>query len=68
MSPDLMKEDRAMGLEDQLQRVADDLEVRNAVARLAQLSDEGNLDDYIALFTEDGIWDGGAFGTFKGRA
>jgi len=58
-----------MGLEDQLQRVADELEVRNLVARLAHLADEGTLEDYIALFTDDGIWDGGAvFGTRKGKA
>jgi 3-phenylpropionate/cinnamic acid dioxygenase small subunit len=58
-----------MGLEDQLQRVADELEVRNAIARLAQLADEGSLDEYLTLFTEDGIWDGGAaFGVRKGRA
>lgn len=44
-----------MGLEDQLQRVADDLEVRNIVARIAQLSDEGALDDYARLFTEDAV-------------
>ena len=58
-----------MGLEDQLQRVADDLEVRNLVARIAQLSDEGALDDYARLFTEDAVWDGGtAFGVRKGHA
>jgi 3-phenylpropionate/cinnamic acid dioxygenase small subunit len=58
-----------MGLEDQLQRIADDLEVRNALARIAQLSDEGSVDDYIALFTGDAVWDGGAlFGVRKGQA
>jgi 3-phenylpropionate/cinnamic acid dioxygenase small subunit len=58
-----------MGLEDQLQRVADDLEVRSVISRIAQLSDEGTLEDYVALFTEDAVWDGGAaFGVKKGRA
>ena len=58
-----------MGLEDQLQRVADDLEVRSAVARIAQLSDEGGLDDYLAMFTDDAVWDGGSvFGVRKGHA
>jgi 3-phenylpropionate/cinnamic acid dioxygenase small subunit len=58
-----------MGLEDQLQRVADELEVRNLIARLAQLADEGALDDYMALFTDDAVWDGGtAFGVRKGHA
>jgi 3-phenylpropionate/cinnamic acid dioxygenase small subunit len=64
-----LQKDATMGLEDQLQRVADDLEVRDAVARIAQLSDEGALEEYIALFTEDAVWDGGAaFGVRKGHA
>jgi 3-phenylpropionate/cinnamic acid dioxygenase small subunit len=58
-----------MGLEDQLQRVTDELEVRNVVARIAQLSDDGSLDDYMALYTDDSIWDGGpSFGVRKGHA
>jgi 3-phenylpropionate/cinnamic acid dioxygenase small subunit len=50
-------------------RVADELEIRNLVAKLAQLADEGDLDEYIQLFTEDAGWDGGpALGTSKGHA
>lgn len=50
-------------------RVADELEVRNLVAKLAQLADEGDLDEYIELFTEDARWDGGAaLGTTQGHA
>jgi uncharacterized protein (TIGR02246 family) len=39
-----------------LRRVADELDVRNVVARLAQLADDGDLDDYIDLFTDDAHW------------
>lgn len=39
-----------------LRRVADELEVRSIVARLAQYADDGDLDDYVALFTEDAHW------------
>lgn len=50
------------------QRVADELEIRNLVARLAQLADDGDLDDYIVLFTENASWDGGAaLGTSQGH-
>ena len=55
--------------EKTIQRVADELEIRNLVARLAQLADDGDLDDYIQLFTDDAVWDGGAaLGSKKGHA
>ncbi|MCW2889289.1 MAG: hypothetical protein QOE54_2917 [Streptosporangiaceae bacterium] len=38
-------------------RIRDELEIRNVVARIAQLSDMGDLDDYGALFTEDAHWE-----------
>jgi 3-phenylpropionate/cinnamic acid dioxygenase small subunit len=58
-----------MGLEEQLRLVADELEIRNLVARLAQTADEGSLDEYAALYTEDAIWDGGpTFGVLRGIA
>jgi 3-phenylpropionate/cinnamic acid dioxygenase small subunit len=57
-----------MGLEDQLQRIADELEIRNVIHRLAQLADEGTLEDYAALFTEDAVWGGSAFGVRRGKA
>jgi uncharacterized protein (TIGR02246 family) len=37
-------------------RVADELEIRTVVARLAQYADDGDLDDYLDLFTEDAVW------------
>ncbi len=41
-------------------RVADDLAIRNLVARLAHLADMAapeELDEYVALFTEDAAWE-----------
>ncbi len=52
---------------DALQAVSDELEIRNQLAKLAHLADEGDLDDYIQLFTDDAVWDGGAFGTKTGH-
>lgn len=43
-----------------LQRVADDLAIRNLVARLAHLADTAaidELDEYVGLFTEDASWE-----------
>jgi 3-phenylpropionate/cinnamic acid dioxygenase small subunit len=58
-----------MGLEDQLQRMADELEVRNVLARIAQLADDGSLDEYMSLYTDDAVWDaGGSFGVKRGHA
>ena len=57
-----------MAADELTRRVADELEIRNLVAKLAQLADEGDLDEYIQLFSEDAVWDGGAaLGTMKGR-
>jgi 3-phenylpropionate/cinnamic acid dioxygenase small subunit len=40
-----------------VQRVADELEIRNLVARLAHLADFGSdLDEYLDLFTPDAVW------------
>jgi len=42
-----------------VQRVADELEIRNLIARLSQLADtatDDELDDYLDLFTEDATW------------
>ena len=39
------------------QRLVDELEIRNLVARLAQLADMGDLDEYVSLFTEDASWE-----------
>lgn len=37
-------------------RAAADLEVRNVLARLAQLADTGDVDEYVSLFTDDVVW------------
>src|SRR5690606_36925086 len=42
--------------QETIARVADELEIRNVVARLAQLADDGDLDEYLSLFTEDAEW------------
>lgn len=35
---------------------ADELEIRNVLARLAQLADEGDTDAYVALLADDIVW------------
>jgi ketosteroid isomerase-like protein len=42
--------------EDWIRRVADELEIRTVVTRAAALADEGDLDEYASLFTEDAVW------------
>jgi 3-phenylpropionate/cinnamic acid dioxygenase small subunit len=44
---------------DAIERPADDLAIRNLVARLAHLADMSGpdeLDEYVGLFTEDATW------------
>jgi ketosteroid isomerase-like protein len=57
-----------MGLDEQLQRVADELEIRNLIHRLAQLADDGQLEEYIQLFTEDAVWEGAGYPARRGHA
>lgn len=38
-------------------RAASELKIRNLLARLAQLADRGDLDGYLALLTDDAVWD-----------
>ncbi len=48
-----------------LRRLADELEIRNVIALLAQLADtapDDELDRYLALFTDDAAWVIGAEG------
>ena len=33
-----------------------DAEIRNVLARIAQLADTGDLDEYLTLFTDDAVW------------
>jgi ketosteroid isomerase-like protein len=55
-------------LERQIQRLADEAELRNAEAKLAQFSDEADPEVYADCYTEDAVWDGGTeFGVYKGR-
>jgi uncharacterized protein (TIGR02246 family) len=37
--------------------VADELAIRNLVARIAHAADFGDLDEYVELFTEDASWE-----------
>ena len=40
------------------QRVADEAEIRNVIARLAHLADDGDLEEhYLPLFTDDAVWE-----------
>lgn len=42
--------------ETELRWLADQLEIRNLVARLAQLADTGDLSDYARCFAADAVW------------
>lgn len=43
---------------DDSRRLADELAIRNVIARLAHLADDAlGLDEYVALFTEDATWE-----------
>lgn len=52
--------------DDKARRAADELAIRNVLARLAQLADDGDLNEYVSLFTEDGVWEGPATGQPSG--
>lgn len=48
-----------MAHDPELRKVADELAIRNLISRLAQLADMAGVDDldeYVALFTEDASW------------
>ncbi len=49
-------------------RVQDELEIRNLIARLAHLADDGDLDAYLEQFTEDATWGGGRHPIRRGHA
>ena len=57
-----------MGLEEQVRATADELEIRNLLARLAHLADDGELEEYIQLFSDDASWGGGGQPLRKGHA
>jgi 3-phenylpropionate/cinnamic acid dioxygenase small subunit len=52
---------------DALQRLVDEAEIRNLLARIAQLADEGELAEYIACFTESATWGGAGFPERRGH-
>ena len=37
--------------------MSDELAVRNVVARVAMLADEGDLEEYVELFADDALWE-----------
>src|SRR3954465_6571222 len=39
-----------------IDRTAAELEIRNLLARLAQLADSGGTDEYVSLLTDDVVW------------
>jgi ketosteroid isomerase-like protein len=44
--------------DDEMRRLADEMEIRNLVARPPHLADTAeNLDEYLACFTEDAVWE-----------
>ncbi len=59
-----------MSADDLARRVADELEIRNLVARLAQLADmdSDDLSAYVRLFDEDATWEMPGAPTRHGRA
>jgi uncharacterized protein (TIGR02246 family) len=47
-------------------QTAAELKIRNVIARLALLADQGDLDEYVDQFTEDSLW-GFPGGSRQGR-
>jgi 3-phenylpropionate/cinnamic acid dioxygenase small subunit len=45
-----------MSADEGFERVAAELEIRNVLARLAQLADSGDTDVYVSLLTDDVVW------------
>jgi len=43
-----------------LREVDDERKIRNLLAHLSHLADHGTIDEYLALWTPDGIWEGSA--------
>src|SRR6266567_2812875 len=43
--------------DDKVARILDELEIRNLIARVAQLADHGDVEEYASLFTQDGSWE-----------
>jgi 3-phenylpropionate/cinnamic acid dioxygenase small subunit len=52
---------------DETASLRDELAIRNLIARIALLADQGDLDEYTQQFTEDALWNF-PNGPRKGRA
>lgn len=55
-------------MSDAGRRAADEVEIRNLLARIAQLADEGSVEEYIECFTRDAVWGGAGFADRRGHA
>jgi 3-phenylpropionate/cinnamic acid dioxygenase small subunit len=52
---------------DPIERLVAESEIRNLVARLGHLADDGDLDEYLSLWTEDGEWERPDGDRFRGH-
>ena len=50
-----------------LDRLAAEAEIRNLIARVAHLADDGDIDEYLDLWTEDSSWGRGNGDVRTGR-
>lgn len=55
------------GLEATIRRLDDERRIHDLLARLSHLADRGTIDEYLALWAPDGIWEGSA-DTARGTA
>ena len=53
--------------DERSRRTADEVEIAKLLAKLAQMADDGDLNEYARLFTEDGSWTGPGGDTRTGR-
>lgn len=44
-------------IEEALRKTTDHIEIANLIARVAHVADDGSLDDYGSVYTEDATWD-----------
>jgi ketosteroid isomerase-like protein len=42
---------------DKVDRLVAESEIRNIVAKLGHLADDGDIDEYLSLFTDDATWE-----------
>jgi hypothetical protein len=53
---------------DPMQRCMAESEIRNVVARLGHLADDGDIDEYLSLIAEDASWGGAGRAVRTGHA